>query len=330
MVSTDALSLTPLAARDITGCMALSAEAGWNQLPDDWTLFLERGAVFGLMGGEGRPLATGAILPYGNAFAWVSMVLVTAPSRRARIGTRILEACCTELTQRRLVAVLDATPAGEQVYRPLGFEPLFGLTRRQGAGDGRGGIPAGIRLMRESDLPVVADIDAAAFGARRSFLLENFFRRAPHLAFVTEDGEGFALARPGRIATQVGPVVARTRTPRPRCSARHLTPPPDRYSSIFATAGRELRANSNGAVLQNNGRSCAWRCAMTLRSAMRRARSSSRGQSLVERESGCQRWKIPTNVASARRCFRASLSTSRYVADAGTVSFLTESASRRK
>ena len=209
MVSTDALSLTPLAARDITGCMALSAEAGWNQLPDDWTLFLERGAVFGLLGGEGRPLATGAILPYGNAFAWVSMVLVTAPSRRARIGTRILEACCTELTQRRLVAVLDATPAGEQVYRPLGFEPLFGLTRRQGAGDGRGGIPAGIRLMRESDLPVVADIDAAAFGARRSFLLENFFRRAPHLAFVTEDGEGFALARPGRIATQVGPVVAR-------------------------------------------------------------------------------------------------------------------------
>ena len=208
MVSTDALSLTPLAARDITGCMALSAEAGWNQLPDDWTLFLERGAVFGLMGGEGRPLATGAILPYGNAFAWVSMVLVTAPSRRARIGTRILEACCTELTQRGLVAVLDATPAGEQVYRPLGFEPLFGLTRRQGAGDGRGGVPAGIRLMRESDLPVVADIDAAAFGARRSFLLENFFRRAPHLAFVTEDSEGFALARPGRIATQLGPIVA--------------------------------------------------------------------------------------------------------------------------
>ncbi len=208
MASTDALPLMTLAGRDIAGCMALSAEAGWNQTPDDWTLFLDRGTVFGLPEADGHPVATGAILPYGDAFAWISMVLVTAARRRARIGTRILETCCTELTERRLVALLDATPAGEQVYRPLGFEPVFELTRWQGAGGGHAAKPAGTRPMREGDLAAIAAIDAEAFGARRPFLLENFFRRAPHLAFATESGDGFALARPGRLATQIGPIVA--------------------------------------------------------------------------------------------------------------------------
>jgi hypothetical protein len=208
MASIDAQPLFPLAGHDIAGCVALSAEAGWNQTPDDWRLFFDRGTVFGLLGADGRPVATGAILPYGEHVAWISMVLVTASRRRARIGTRILKMCCTELTQRGLIAVLDATPAGEQVYRPLGFEPLFKLTRWQGAGGGCGAMPAGIRPMREGDLAAVADIDAAALGARRSFLLDSFYRRAPHLAFMTDSGGGFALARPGRIATQIGPIVA--------------------------------------------------------------------------------------------------------------------------
>lgn len=54
----------------------------------------------------------------------------------------------------------------------------------------------------------LAVVDAASFGASRSFLIESLFRRAPRLAFVTENLTGFALARPGRIATQIGPVVA--------------------------------------------------------------------------------------------------------------------------
>jgi Acetyltransferase (GNAT) domain/Acetyltransferase (GNAT) family len=207
MASTDAQPLFPL-ARDIAGCMALSAEAGWNQTPDDWALFFDNGTVFGMLGPDEHPVATGAILPYGDEFAWISMVLVTAARRRARAGTRVLKMCCTHLTQRRLVAVLDATPAGEQVYRPLGFEPLFKLTRWQGAGGSGAALPAGIRPLREGDLAAIALIDAGAFGAPRLFLLQNFFRRAPHLAFMNESGDGFVLARPGRLATQIGPIVA--------------------------------------------------------------------------------------------------------------------------
>src|SRR5580698_8105948 len=208
MASTEALQLTPLAEDRVPGCMALSAEAGWNQTPDDWGVFLRRGTVFGLLD-SGVPIASGAILPYSNDFAWISMVLVTARRRRERIGTRILETCCAEIARRSLVAMLDATPAGERVYRPLGFEPMLNLTRWQGQGSGGGsaGLPTGIRPMTKDDMAAVVALDAATFGAQRQFLLDGFFRREPQLAFVAgEDATGFLLARPGRLATQIGPV----------------------------------------------------------------------------------------------------------------------------
>ena len=212
MASTEALHLTLLAEDSILGCMALSAEAGWNQTPDDWAMFVRRGTVFGLLDGGGAPLASGAILPYPDDFAWISMVLVTAKRRRQRIGTRILETCCAEIARRRLVALLDATPAGERVYRPLGFEPMFELTRWQGQGSGGGGsakVPAGIRRMTKGDMAAVVAFDAATFGAPRQFLLADFFRREPKLGFITgEDVKGFVLARSGRLATQIGPLIA--------------------------------------------------------------------------------------------------------------------------
>jgi GNAT superfamily N-acetyltransferase len=207
MASTEVLPLATLTENDIAGCMALSAEAGWNQTPDDWALFIRHGTVFGMAGSDGRPAATGAILPFSESFAWISMVLVTASRRRLRIGTGILETCCAELKRRGLVAVLDATPAGERVYRPLGFAPTIALTRWQGQGAGAA-FAANIRPMQANDMAAVVDIDARSFGAPRAFLLQSFFARAPQLAFVTKDGSGFALARPGRIATQIGPLIA--------------------------------------------------------------------------------------------------------------------------
>src|SRR5262249_59999343 len=67
---------------------------------------------------------------------------------------------------------------------------------------------AGIRAMRAAGISTVALVDAGAFGAYRKFLVESLFRRLPQLAFITDDNSGFVLARPGRIATQIGPIVA--------------------------------------------------------------------------------------------------------------------------
>src|SRR5215467_10218237 len=144
MGSIKARQFSRLSEDQVEDCVALSAEAGWNQTSADWALFLRQGTVFGLSSSRAGIVATGAVLPYGGDFAWISMVLVTASRRRQRIGTGMLEACCAELARRRLVAVLDATPAGERVYRPLGFEGMFNLSRWQGIGGGGANPISGI------------------------------------------------------------------------------------------------------------------------------------------------------------------------------------------
>ena len=209
MGSIKAWQFSRLSEDQVEDCVALSAEAGWNQTSADWALFLRQGTVFGLRSGLAGIVATGAVLPYGVDFAWISMVLVTRSRRRQRIGTSILEACCAELARRTLVAVLDATPAGERIYRPLGFEGMFNLSRWQGISGPRKKTRAvATRSMAAPDLAAVTATDAAAFGADRRFLLQSLFDRLPQLAFIAKDNAGFVLARPGRVATQIGPLVA--------------------------------------------------------------------------------------------------------------------------
>jgi ribosomal protein S18 acetylase RimI-like enzyme len=208
MGSIDVSQFRLLTEDRISDCVALSAEAGWNQTSEDWALFLRYGNVLGLRTAHGVTVASAALLPYPDDFAWISMVLVTASRRRQRIGTRILEACCAEVARRGLVAMLDATPAGERIYRPLGFEAIANMSRWQGVIDSGANSPVGVRGMAARDIPHVTAIDATAFGSQRKFLIESLFRRRPRLAFVSEDNTGFALARPGRIATQIGPLVA--------------------------------------------------------------------------------------------------------------------------
>jgi ribosomal protein S18 acetylase RimI-like enzyme len=209
MGSIKAWQFSRLSEDQVEDCVALSTEAGWNQTSADWALFPRQGTVFGLRSGRAGIVATGAVLPYGGDFAWISMVLVTRSRRRQRIGTSILEACCAELARRTLVAVLDATPAGERIYRPLGFEGMFNLSRWQGISGPRKKTRAvAIRSMAAPDLAAVTETDAAAFGADRRFLLQSLFDRLPQLAFIAKDNAGFVLARPGRVATQIGPLVA--------------------------------------------------------------------------------------------------------------------------
>jgi hypothetical protein len=79
----------PLNDRDLAAALTLSAEAGWNQTAADWQIFLDLGSAVGVVGTDGRVIATAATLPHANRFAWISMVLVTP-----RNGERGLPAGC--------------------------------------------------------------------------------------------------------------------------------------------------------------------------------------------------------------------------------------------
>lgn len=193
------LDIERLDAADLTAALALSAEAGWNQTEDDWRIFLQQGEVFACRGDDDKPVATAAILPYGS-FAWISMVLVTASHRQKGLGTHLLRHCIAELQRLGCVPYLDATPAGENVYLPLGFKPVFGITRWQGQGAGQNADSSPV------DLETCLTLDAGSFGFAREPLLRSFLARRPKLA--SQKGDGFVAARSGRLATQIGPLAA--------------------------------------------------------------------------------------------------------------------------
>ena len=206
MASTEGLAKGTLGAADLPAACALVAEAGWNQNAADWQIFLELGSAIGLKN-EGSLVATAATLPYPSGFGWISMVLVTSAFRRRGIATRLLEECISRLVEAGMIPVLDATPAGRQVYRPLGFRDGWPIQRWRRLRDVVVPKSNEAKSLEEEDWPDVLALDAAAFGCDRSPLLERLRRRSQGFACVV-GGQGFLLGREGRVATQLGPIVA--------------------------------------------------------------------------------------------------------------------------
>jgi GNAT superfamily N-acetyltransferase len=214
MGSTEALSEVRLAAEHIPACVALVAEAHWNQTADDWRTMLSLGEGFGLVDEQGTLAATSLALPYATGgFGWISMVLVTGSRRRQGLATRLMESAMRSLATQKLTAILDATPAGREVYRLLGFEDTWGIDRMQclGAVAPAPAPTRSIRAMTDADWPAVCALDARSFSADRSGLLAALRARLPAAALVSESlgvVDGFILGRDGRLASQLGPCVA--------------------------------------------------------------------------------------------------------------------------
>jgi GNAT superfamily N-acetyltransferase len=195
---------------------ALVREANWNQLAADWSIFIDRGRVYAVHAPAGRIVATTATLPYGR-FAWISMVLVTDSYRRRGLATMLMRRAMADLAQSELVPVLDATPEGRTVYRALGFEDSWGfhrLRRRERISPTEPSpVPKAIsvRPIADQDWPALCCYDAAAFGADRAGVLSGLRSRLPAAELIAERHgriAGFLLGRDGRLAAQVGPLIA--------------------------------------------------------------------------------------------------------------------------
>jgi GNAT superfamily N-acetyltransferase len=199
MLSVDTLQPMPLDPTWISRALLLSEEAGWNQTAADWELFFTHGTVFGFVVDD-RLVATAAVLPYGRAFAWLSMVLVTAEWRRRGLATRLVTACISLLRKDGRAALLDAAPDATAIYAKLGFVQLCRMERWEGQG---GGVAVS---SDPGNLTINPSADQSAFGADRRFLLEDFLSRPGSLAF--RSPHGFALLRRGSVASHLGPIVA--------------------------------------------------------------------------------------------------------------------------
>ena len=207
------LALRPLIEGDIQAGCRLSAEAGWNQSADDWRHMIAHGLGWAVVESGRRVVVTAMILPYGDELAWICMVLVTADRQRNGIATALLGHCIAEGSARGWTLGLDATEAGRQVYLPLGFKDIYPITRLAAQAPAAPASASGpaVRAMTADDLSALAAFDERAFGAERALLLAHLLRRAPALAWIAEAGgdiAGYCLGREGRVAEQIGPVVA--------------------------------------------------------------------------------------------------------------------------
>lgn len=137
------------------------------------------------------------------------MVLVASAWQHRGLASELLHEAVAWLRARALVPVLDATPAGAQVYRRLGFES--GLEFERWQHDGAAVAAPSLTPLRRAgpdDLDTLAAADAQASRVGRRFLLQDFLQRPGTQAWMAPDGGGFVIARQGRRATQFGPLVA--------------------------------------------------------------------------------------------------------------------------
>jgi ribosomal protein S18 acetylase RimI-like enzyme len=198
---------------DIPAGLDLCRAAGWNQTHRDWTQFLTTtpgGARVARV--NGHVVGTAATIRYGRGFAWIGMVLVDPAMRGQGIGTRLLDEAVALLPDVASIR-LDATPAGFPLYLTRDLVEEYRIHRMQRAA---GGLPVGehrhVRPLVAADIPEVAALDQAAFGADRAHMLQWMLDGAPDLAWLAgglDGADGFVLCRRGHAFDHVGPIVAR-------------------------------------------------------------------------------------------------------------------------
>lgn len=202
-----------MTSQDISAGLRLCRASRWNQLENDWSLFLKLSpAGCRVAEKDGHVVGTVATLRYQDRFSWLAMVLVDPAERRAGIGTRLLHEGLILLAEQPCVR-LDATGVGRQLYMQHGFKDEYPITRfTTTVNPTQIARPSGnAHRMSEQDLPAIFDWDREIFGADREPILRALFARSPECAWVAVASEiqGYCFGRPGFLYQQLGPIVAR-------------------------------------------------------------------------------------------------------------------------
>lgn len=203
-----------MAPGDVATALSLSQLAGWNQTKEDWKLFLDVSPMgcFVAVDETGKTHGTVTTVRYQDHFSWIGMVLVHPAMQRRGVGTTLLRKALDELAEEETIK-LDATPAGRQIYLPLGFIDEYAISRMELAriNPGKLDSSAAVRAIQIKDLRNLMALDRQVFGADRSVIIESIQRRAPQFAFVVENAgtiAAYCFGRLGERFTHIGPIVA--------------------------------------------------------------------------------------------------------------------------
>lgn len=200
---------------DLPAALALSTQAGWNQLEQDWARLLALWPENCLAGRvDGRVVATATLAVYPPGVGWVGMVLVDVEHRGRGHGGAMMDAVLAAADRHGIRSVgLDATDLGRPVYVKRGFVDAVGIDRRVLAATDRPRDESSAEPLRDADWAALLELDRDLFGANRSRLLARLRDEPGAACRVVREGRdliGYGLRRPGRGPEQIGPVVARS------------------------------------------------------------------------------------------------------------------------
>lgn len=203
-----------LSPDDFFAADRLRADLGWNQTILDWQRLLSFSPE-GCVAAEqnGRIVGTCTTMSYGNALAWIGMMMVHPASRGQGIGKALLQRCVDRLRRHDVRCIkLDATPMGRPMYAGVGFVPEWTLTRWEHHGSALilEPVPDQIQPLTEKHWPDIVCLDTRVFGASRGQLLQSLANNSRR-ALVYESGgfiRGFGILRSGAQADYLGPIVA--------------------------------------------------------------------------------------------------------------------------
>jgi len=202
---------------DIEHGMQLSTEEGWNQTEKDWKLLIEKpGNICLVAETNSKVIGTTTAINYSNQIAWIGMVLVNKNYRGLGASTLLLKNILEKLRSCKSIK-LDATPAGQEVYKKFGFEGEYMITRMINPSITNFRANNEIDILPEPILPKdvqeIAALDKSIFGANRLSLIEYLVKEYPDKAWLLKRNnkiEGFVLGRDGNKYNHVGAVTAST------------------------------------------------------------------------------------------------------------------------
>lgn len=201
-------TIRPLTEADIEAVHGLSVEVGWPHRADDWRLVLELGHGVVACDDAGRVMGSAMWWPFGEELATIGMVIVSPRMQARGTGRRVMREIFSAAGTRALRLV--ATAAGQRLYESEGFRATRMIAQYQGVADAAAAVAdSRVREAQEADWPLIAALDAEAYGGDRSRMLAAL--RRVGRTFVLEEGgriAGFSICRPFGRGHVVGPLVA--------------------------------------------------------------------------------------------------------------------------
>jgi GNAT superfamily N-acetyltransferase len=156
MVDPKLFTVRPMTPDDLSQALTLSTAEGWNQTEKDWRLLLDNpDNICIVVEKDNKVAGTATALVHSGKVAWIGMVIVDKAYRGQGAG-RILMTQIIKKLKHIASIKLDATPAGQPLYKSFGFIDEYAIFRMTNLSLGPSGYVPAIDVPEK----IIADVPA--------------------------------------------------------------------------------------------------------------------------------------------------------------------------